>query len=133
LPIKDDIALGRLAISVVAGHDHQKGDFTVGLLDLLFGKKATTGTTAQQESTTPATQWPTNAEGGPAALRPEMENLRRWRASGQPRSWVEAHKGQWNHQDWLGLLETLQQSPYWPMQPDDVGRVLEEVKSAWQK
>jgi hypothetical protein len=105
----------------------------VGLLDLLFGKKAKTGsaTAAKQESTPPAKQWqtPTNTEARPGALRPESENLRRWRESEQPRSWVEAHKGQWNHQEWLGLLETLQRSPYWPMQPEDVGRVLEEIKS----
>jgi hypothetical protein len=104
----------------------------VGLLDLLFGKKAMTGTTAaEQASTSLATQCQasTNTEGRPASLRPDMENLRRWRESGQPRSWVEAHNGQWNHQDWLGLLETLQQSPYWPMKPDDVGRVLEEARS----
>lgn len=105
----------------------------MGLLDLLFGKKVKTGptTAAKQESTAPPTQWqtPTNAESRPASLRPETDNLRRWRESGHPRSWVEAHKGQWNHQDWLGLLETLQHSPYWPMLPDEVGRVLEDVKS----
>jgi hypothetical protein len=104
----------------------------VGLLDLLFGNKKTgSATAAQRESPAPATTWqtPTTGEGRPASLRPETENLQRWRDSGLPRSWVEAHKGQWNHEDWLGLLETLQHSPYWPMQPDDVGRVLEEVKS----
>lgn len=104
----------------------------MGLLDLLFGKKGNTNSTsAKQEPTAPVTQWqaPAKSETKPLSPRPESENLKRWRESGQPRSWVEAHKGQWNHQDWLGLLETLQRSPYWPMQPDDVGRVLEEVKS----
>jgi hypothetical protein len=86
----------------------------VGLLDLLFGKKTRT-----------------KSESRPDSLRPETENLRRWRASEQPRTWVEAHKGQWNHQEWIALLETLQRSSYWPMQPDEVGQVLEDVKAEW--
>lgn len=87
----------------------------MGLFDLLFGKMRKRG------STTPAKR-----EGPP---RPEAENLRRWRESGQPRAWVEARKGQWDHQEWLGLLETLQRSPYWPMRPTSLGQVLEEVKA----
>lgn len=58
----------------------------------------------------------------------EVENLRKWRASGQARAWVATHQGQWNHDDWLGLLEELKRSPFWPMHPDAVGQVLEETK-----
>lgn len=90
----------------------------MGLLDLLFGKKEKPGSTASAKR-----------DERPDSLSPEKENLRRWKESGQARSWVEAHNGQWNHQEWLALLETLQRSPYWPMHPDEVGRVLEEVKS----
>jgi hypothetical protein len=61
----------------------------------------------------------------------EAENLRRWRESGQARSWVEAHKGHWNHEDWLALLAALERSPYWPMQPNAVGGALEEAKQEW--
>jgi hypothetical protein len=55
-------------------------------------------------------------------------NLRRWRESGQPREWVEAHQGRWGHQDWLDLLAALQESEFWPLNPDEVGRLLEELK-----
>lgn len=55
-------------------------------------------------------------------------NLRRWKESGEPRSWVESHQGQWEHSDWLALLEGLQRSEFWPMYPDAVNGVLEEVK-----
>ncbi len=67
----------------------------------------------------------------PPAVEPlsrEAENLRRWRASGQARAWVAAHHGQWNHDDWLALLEELKRSPFWPMHPDAVGQVLEEIR-----
>jgi hypothetical protein len=61
----------------------------------------------------------------------EAENLRRWRESGQLRVWVEAHRGQWGHAEWLALLEELRRSPYGPMQPDAVGLALEEAKGEW--
>jgi hypothetical protein len=69
-----------------------------------------------------------SAGGSPA---PEAENLRRWRESGQPRAWVEARRGQWGHAEWLELLERLRRSVYWPMHPDEVGLVLEELKRDW--
>ncbi len=116
----------------------------MGLLDLLFGKKEKSVPTApaKREPTPPSTaprQDPGVNENKPASRPanevrtgtqpPEVENLRRWRESGQARSWVEAHKSGWDHQDWISLLETLQRSPYWPMQPEEVGRVLEELKN----
>lgn len=58
----------------------------------------------------------------------EVENVRRWRASGQARAWVERHQGFWNHDDWLALLEELRGSFFWPMNTDAVGMVLEEIK-----
>jgi len=61
----------------------------------------------------------------------EADNLKRWRESGQARAWVEAHKGQWGHQEWLALLEELQRSPFWPMHPDQIGIVLEDLKREW--
>jgi hypothetical protein len=59
------------------------------------------------------------------------DNLKHWRESGQARTWVQARKGQWNHGDWLSLLEELKRSPYWPMEPAAVGQVLEETKREW--
>ena len=55
-------------------------------------------------------------------------NLRRWAESGQPQAWVEAHAGQWNHEEWLALLQRLQTSKFWPLEPDAVGLVLEDLK-----
>jgi hypothetical protein len=100
----------------------------VGLFSRLFGKKDSTGPAPPQPtsaSAAPANQSPPASGPGPAL---EEENLRRWRESGQPRAWVEGRRGQWTHQDWLDLLESLSRSPYWPMQPDEVGRVLEDLK-----
>ena len=65
------------------------------------------------------------------ALPPDVENLARWKTSGQARAWVEARRGKWNHDDWLALLDELKRSPFWPMQPDAVGAVLEEHKHEW--
>ncbi len=60
------------------------------------------------------------------------ENLRRWRESGRPRRWVEEHRGRWTHEDWLGLLDELRRSPYWPLKPDDVAAALEEGRRCWE-
>src|SRR5579884_2398363 len=60
------------------------------------------------------------------------ENLYRWQQSGEPRRWVEAHRGRWTHDDWLHRLETLQQSPYWPLDPEAIGQVLEESRRRWR-
>jgi hypothetical protein len=57
------------------------------------------------------------------------DNLRRWQESGQPHLWVESHNGQWNHADWLALLDDLKRSEFWPMDPNTVGRLLEQMKS----
>jgi len=77
---------------------------------------------------------------GPAAradkqepVRSEAENLKRWRESGQARAWVEAHHGQWDHQDWLSLLDSLKHSGFWPVHPDAVGTVLDEIRHEWSK
>jgi hypothetical protein len=113
----------------------------VGFFTWLFGKKdvETAAPRPQEARRLPA------GDNGPvqpspaSAARPERppapsgpeENLRRWRESGQPRAWVEAHRGQWNHTDWLDLLEELKRSPFWPLQPEAVGEVLEELKQEW--
>jgi hypothetical protein len=95
----------------------------MGFLDWLFGKKETAAApTAPQGAARP-----------PAPPQPpsEANNLRRWQESGRARAWVEAHNGRWNHEDWLALLEELRRSPFWPMQPDKVGMVLEDAKREW--
>ena len=51
----------------------------------------------------------------------------------EAKAWIEAHKGQWNHAEWLELLETLKRSAYWPVKPEEVGKALEELKRGWQQ
>jgi hypothetical protein len=125
----------------------------MGFLDWLFGKKeeaappgaqASQAMAATKEKAAP-TAAPQASEPRPAAketagpkttaetLKPssEAENLRRWRDSGQPRTWVESRRGQWDHAAWLGLLEELKRSPYWPMPPEEIGKVLEAIKQEW--
>jgi len=59
----------------------------------------------------------------------QAQNLQRWVQSGHPRQWVVDHHGQWNSQDWESLLATLKHSEFWPMEPNEVGRILEELKT----
>jgi hypothetical protein len=56
-------------------------------------------------------------------------NLLRFSDSGLARRWVEEHQGGWTHQDWLTLLEQLRRSDFWPMHPDELGAVLEELRA----
>jgi hypothetical protein len=56
------------------------------------------------------------------------KNLKQWKASGEPQRWVERHNYSWNHDDWLSLLNSLEKSDYWPINADDVGAVLEDLK-----
>ncbi len=75
--------------------------------------------------------WPMDPEAVGATLeqtRREWQNLRRWQESGRPRQWVEARHACWDHADWLALLDSLRQSEYWPLEPAEVGRLLEAHK-----
>lgn len=60
----------------------------------------------------------------------EINNLYFWRRSGVPFDWVMRHPGGWNHGDWLGLLEELKKTRYWPMNEAEVGRTLESLRVA---
>lgn len=60
----------------------------------------------------------------------ESDNLMKWLKSGEPERWVAARWGQWDHHDWLALLDSLRRSPYWPMSEADIGRVLEQAREA---
>jgi hypothetical protein len=63
--------------------------------------------------------------------RTRWRNLRRWERSGRARDWVKARRGAWGHEDWLALLHDLAHSPFWPLDPEAVGEVLEEIKGEW--
>jgi len=68
---------------------------------------------------------------GQCAEELEAENLRRWMEAGQAWQWVQAQDGRWDHDAWLGLLDELKRSSFWPMQPDALGLALEETKRKW--
>ena len=59
-----------------------------------------------------------------------VANLQRWRQAAAM-AWVTERQGQWNHAQWLHLLDQLRQSEYWPMDEEQIGRVLEETKQEW--
>jgi hypothetical protein len=59
-------------------------------------------------------------------------NLRRWEDSGEPYRWVEAHRGRWNHSDWLRLLAGLERSEFWPLAPEVVGAALERARRSYE-
>ncbi len=100
----------------------------MGLIDWLLGKRGTASLSAGVKQAATAAVGPERRQ-----TSSEAENLRRWKESGKPRAWVEAHKGRWDHNDWLGLLEELKRSPYWPMQPDEVGMALEDARREWSR
>src|SRR4051812_46550681 len=58
-------------------------------------------------------------------------NLQAWQAAGEAAQWVEEHNGSWNHDEWLALLEDLRASEFWPLDPQAVGQVLEQLKAEW--
>lgn len=106
------------------------------ILSWLLGKKTEAGESTQPASAGSvvvqaalASDQQEQDKQAPANL--EADNLRRWRESGQARAWVEARQGYWNHDDWLALLEGLKRSPFWPMNADAVGLLLEESKREW--
>jgi hypothetical protein len=70
--------------------------------------------------------------GAIAEAQKRAANLANWCLSGAPRQWMEDRGGQWNHDDWLGLLDQLSASEFWPMNPDEVGAVLERLKREYR-
>src|SRR2546430_2301525 len=59
------------------------------------------------------------------------ENLRRWKDSGQPRRWVDARQGQWDHAAWEQLLAGLRASEFWPLEPGDARQWVEDHEGQW--
>ncbi len=79
--------------------------------------------------------WPLEAEAVGRTLEELRRlhlNLQRWHDSGWPRRWVEDRAGQWQHGDWLALLDQLRASEYWPLEIEAVGQALEELAQEWR-
>ena len=47
-------------------------------------------------------------------------------------TFVEAHPGGWNHQEWVGLLEDLSHNGGVGEEPDAIGAQLERIRLAWE-
>jgi hypothetical protein len=60
-------------------------------------------------------------------------NLERWYDSGFPEQWVQDHHGEWNDKTWLSLVDELKRTEFWPMEKDDIGRLLEALKKSYQE
>jgi hypothetical protein len=78
--------------------------------------------------------WPIDADALGQLLErtaQECRRLGRWRESGQALRWVESHRGQWDHSEWLSLLGTFQWSGQGPADAEAVRNILEEVKGEW--
>jgi hypothetical protein len=78
--------------------------------------------------------WPLDAEAVGRSLeewKKRVDNLRRWEQSGQPRQWIAAHRGRWDVEDWLALLEELHASEFWPLHADSARGVLERLTREW--
>lgn len=62
------------------------------------------------------------------------ENLKRLQESNLPADYVENHKGEWNHQDWLDFCALIEEKGFTPIDLDQVGLLLEDLKRGyWEK
>jgi hypothetical protein len=59
-----------------------------------------------------------------------IDNVQRWKQS-TAMVWVAERQGQWDHAQWLQLLEQLRHSEFWPMDEEQIGQALEEIKQQW--
>lgn len=59
-------------------------------------------------------------------------NLQRWIQNGGPTQWVTARSGKWKDRDLESLLEDLEKTPFWPLDPDHVCNVLEDTTRQWE-
>ncbi len=67
--------------------------------------------------------------------RPPREQilLRLGRDPSQLDAFVARTKGNWNHQDWLGLLSGLRNAGYSPLDEQRVGGLLEQRREEWRR
>jgi hypothetical protein len=62
-------------------------------------------------------------------LKRGYENVRRWQDSGAARLWAERFAGRGDHAARLTLLDALQKSEFWPMEPLALEKALQEIEA----
>ena len=63
------------------------------------------------------------------AVCPKGENLKKLAKSGKLEGFVRKNKGCWNHQSWLVLCAEIVEDGYEPIDFDQVGLILEDLKA----
>ena len=58
-------------------------------------------------------------------------NLKKLAKTSLLMSFVKKNNGKWNHDQWLELLASLEAKGYNPIDPDQVGMLLEEKKEIY--
>lgn len=61
----------------------------------------------------------------------EETNLKKLTKSPIAMNFVKKTNANWNHQDWLVFLDYLKEKGYDPINPDNVGLLLEEKKAQY--
>jgi hypothetical protein len=78
--------------------------------------------------------WPMPPEAVGAILeraRRQYEDVRRWEQSGAARLWVAMRGGEWNHDDFLGLLSLLERTEQVQVSQTALSELLERLKAEY--
>jgi hypothetical protein len=59
------------------------------------------------------------------------DNLKKLAKTGILANFVKRNKGQWDHEGWLGLLASIKEKGYYPIDEDQVGLLLEQKKAEY--
>ena len=60
-------------------------------------------------------------------------NLRRVLDEGILEDFVAEHKGEWDHGNWVQLLDRLEREDYWPVAEEGLRKALEDRRIEWQR
>jgi len=63
-----------------------------------------------------------------AEIARKLENLKRWQASPNPRTWVEGHLDGWTYEQLHKLVENAKASTYWPLDETELELSLESTR-----
>ena len=60
------------------------------------------------------------------------DNLKKLAKTGILANFVKRNKGSWDHEGWIGLLGSIKEKGYYPIDEDQVGLLLEQKKSLYK-